>query len=93
MKNKKITAKRPKPIPPFKTLDEEAEFWDTHDVTEYLEETEPVEFEVDVQSEIRYYAVERTLANRVREIAQLRGVSAETLVNLWIQEKVSEATV
>lgn len=25
------------------------EFWDTHDVTEYWEATEPVEFEVDIQ--------------------------------------------
>ena len=24
---------RPKPIPPFKTLDEEADFWDTHDTS------------------------------------------------------------
>lgn len=26
--------KKPKPIKPFKTLEEEAKFWDTHDTSE-----------------------------------------------------------
>jgi len=66
------------------------EFWDTHDVTDYWEETEPVEFEIDLQSEIRYCALEQRLASKVSEIAWQRGVSVETLVNLWVQEKVEE---
>ncbi len=66
------------------------EFWDTHDVTDYWEDTESAEFEVDIQSEVRYCALERTLVNQVSEIAWQKGVSVETLVNLWIQEKVKE---
>ena len=66
------------------------EFWDTHDVTDYWEDTEPVEFEIDIQSKVRYCALERTLASKVSEIAWQKGVSVETLVNLWIQEKVKE---
>ena len=66
------------------------EFWDTHDVTAYWENTEQVEFEVDIQSEVRYCALEPKLANKVDEIAWKKGISLETLVNLWIQEKVKE---
>jgi hypothetical protein len=69
------------------------EFWDTHDVTDYWDATESVEFEVDIQSEVRYYALESTLAHKVSEIAWQRGVSVETLVNLWVQDKVAEETV
>jgi hypothetical protein len=69
------------------------EFWDTHNVTDYWDATEPVEFEVDIQSEVRYYALESTLAHKVNEIAWQRGVSVETLVNLWVQDKVAEETV
>ncbi len=65
-------------------------FWDTHDVTDYWEKTRPVEFEVDIQSEVRYCALEGTLVNKVSELAWRRGVSVETLVNLWVQEKVKE---
>ncbi|MBN1485057.1 MAG: hypothetical protein JXA37_10070 [Chloroflexia bacterium] len=66
------------------------EFWETHDVTEYWDATEPVAFEVDIQSEVRYCALESTLAHKVSEIARQRGVSVETLVNLWVQDKVAE---
>jgi len=63
---------------------------DTRDVTEHWDATEPVEFEVDIQSTVRYCALESTLAHKVSEIAWRKGVSVETLVNLWIQDKVSE---
>jgi len=75
------------------------EFWDTHDVADYADkrhpgwdQTEPVEFEVDIQSEARYYPLESTLAASVAKIAWQRGVSVETLLNLWVQEKLQEQT-
>jgi hypothetical protein len=49
-----------------------------------------VEFEVDIQSEKRYYPLERDLANQVTKVAHRRGVAAETLLNLWIKEKLLE---
>ena len=33
-------------IPAFKSVEEEAAFWDTHDVTDYPEESRPVRFRV-----------------------------------------------
>jgi len=69
---------------------EMGEFWDTHDVTEFWDATEPVEFEVDIQSEVRYCALESDLARKVSQIARRRGVSVETLVNLWVQERLTE---
>ena len=68
------------------------DFWDTHDVTDYWDQTEPVEFEVDIQSEVRYCALEKSLAGKVSKIAWQRGISVETLVNLWVQEKIEELT-
>lgn len=65
------------------------EFWDTHDLGEYWEQTEPAEFEVDIRSSTIYYPVEANLAARLRSLAEQRGISAETLLNLWIQEKIA----
>ncbi|MFO7540652.1 MAG: CopG family antitoxin [Chloroflexota bacterium] len=65
-------------------------FWDTQDVTDYWEMTEPADFEVDIQSEVRYYALESTLANEVNKLARQQGLSAETLVNLWVRDKLAE---
>ncbi len=64
------------------------EFWDTHDLAEYWDQTEPADFEVDIQSELTYYAVDRELSESIRTIAKNRGVSANTLLNLWVQEKL-----
>jgi hypothetical protein len=65
------------------------EFWDTHDAGEFWDQTEPAAFTVDLQSVTTYYAVEAHLADRLREVARQAGVSAETLINLWVQEKVA----
>jgi hypothetical protein len=64
-------------------------FWDTHDLTDFWSQTKPVEFEVAIESEITYYPVEATLSDKLSEIARRRGVSAETLLNLWVQERLA----
>jgi hypothetical protein len=69
------------------------EFWDTHDLGDYWEQTYPVEFDVDIQSDVTYYPLDVTLSARVRSLARQRGVSSETLLNLWIQEKLQEEMV
>ncbi len=66
------------------------EFWDTHDLADYWEQTEPAEFEVDIQSEVVYYPVDNVLSAQIATAARQRGVSPETLLNLWVQEKLRE---
>jgi CopG antitoxin of type II toxin-antitoxin system len=68
------------------------EFWDRHDLSEHWEQTKPAEFELDIQSEAIYYPVERKLSAQIAKIARRRGVSRETLLNLWLQEKIGEET-
>ena len=65
-------------------------FWDTHDVTEFEDELAPVAFDVVLESERRYYPIARELALEIATIAQEHGVSEETLLNLWVQEKISQ---
>ena len=67
------------------------EYWDTHDLAEVWEQTEPAEFEVDIQSEQVYYRLDRDLSSQIISLAHIRGISAKTLLNLWIQEKLQQA--
>ncbi len=69
------------------------EFWDTHDLTEFWEQTKPAEFEVDIRSEVTYYALYSTLSAEVRALAERWGVAPETLLNLWVQEKLHQAEI
>ncbi len=72
------------------SYEEIGEFWSEHDLADYWDQTEPVEFQVDIRSEKRYYPLERDLASQVTKIAQIRGIAVETLLNLWIKEKILE---
>lgn len=73
-----------------KSYREIGNFWDTHDLSDFWDKTKEVGFEVSIESEITYYALDKILSEQIQAIAQKRGVSADTLVNLWIQEKLQE---
>jgi hypothetical protein len=73
-----------------KSFEEIGEFWDTHDLAKNWGETAPVEFEVDLESEQTYYAVDNRLSAKVQAFAKKRGISPDTLLNLLLQEKLQE---
>jgi len=66
------------------------EFWDTHDLSEFWEQTKSVKFEVDIQIQRIYYPVDSKLSESILELARKRGISAETLINLWLSEKIEK---
>lgn len=72
------------------TYREVGEFWDTHDLGEFWDQTRPASFDVEIEGEVTLYALDRDLSEEVGAIARERGISSETLVNLWVQEKVRE---
>ena len=70
----------------FKTVYEVSDFWDTHDLGDYWDETREVLFDVNIKKERNYCALEKDLSEKIDEVARLKGVSPETLVNLWLRE-------
>lgn len=70
------------------SYEEIGRYWDEHDLGEVWDRTESADFEVDLKSLKHYYPIERALSDKVTQMAREQGVSPETLVNLWIQEKV-----
>lgn len=67
-----------------------SEYWDTHSLADHWDETSPAEFELDIKSSALYFPVDRALADQLRALAASRGVSTETLLNRWLQEKVAD---
>ena len=65
------------------------EFWDNHDFTEF-ENLQVSDVEIEIGHTVR---IEMELFNSLEKQAQKRGVQLETLVNLWLQEKLAEAEV
>lgn len=46
--------------------------------------------EMELQTETTYFALESGLSSNLRKIAVQRGVAPETLLNLWVQERLQE---
>jgi hypothetical protein len=80
------------PLPEeFETLEELAEFWDTHDVTDYADYLTPVECEIAAHPTHEYViTLSDTLDALMREVQNREGVSMNTLINLWVQEKLQQ---
>ncbi len=62
------------------------EFWDLHDFTDFDTEAPDVEFEVTCT-----VPIEVELLNEIEKQAHKRGVKVETLVNLWLQQKLGKS--
>jgi hypothetical protein len=78
------------PIPEhFQSVAAAAEFWDSHDVADYDDLTQEAHFEVDLQRHRFLTALEPTLAQKVADHARQQGISTETLIHLWLAEKVA----
>lgn len=73
------------------SIEEIIEFWDTHSTADYEEETEEVSFEIDLQEEVFTVALVPELVNLLERQAKARGVTTETLVNLWLAERLKTA--
>lgn len=74
----------------FESLEEFWQFWDTHSTADYEDFMEDVEVEIELPRRKLYFSLAQDLLVKVRDQARRQGISAETLINLWVQEKVYE---
>jgi len=82
MKSKKM-------IPDNMTIEEASKFWDTHSVADYPSRT--VQIEYNPEGKVTFIAISNELLKTLDQKAKKEGISVETLVNLWIQEKLISA--
>lgn len=81
---------RPKPIKPFKTLDEEADFWDTHDLSKIMKDPNTplselllIEPKKEVVMTLR---VQKVVKDKIEKMAKTKGLNAATLSRMWLIE-------
>ena len=69
------------------SIEEASEYWDTHSIADHPSRIAEIEFAPEGRS--TFVAIENDLLSRISKSARNKGVSVETLVNLWLQEKLS----
>lgn len=80
-------------IPKFKSIKEEAKFWDTHDITDYLSEMKRVEvvFKPAIKKkETLTIRVQSNLKKKLQNIAADYGLSTSTLTRMWLMDKLQD---
>ncbi len=92
MPRSKPQAHRREPLPEnFASIEDLQEFWDAHSSADYEDLMEEVDVDIDIRSSRVYCAVAKDLLTQLRNQARRQGVSTETLINLWLREKATEA--
>ena len=71
----------------IKYMEEIADFWDTHSLAGYWDQTREVQFEVRAKRRRRVTLAPEVYAE-VEAQARARGVLPEPLVNLWLAERL-----
>lgn len=85
--------KKTNALPKFKSYEEEAKFWDTHDFSEFWNDAKPIEIEfLDEQKRegtitIR---VQPKLKDRLEKLARGYGINLSTLARMWLIEKLRQ---
>ena len=87
--------KESKKIPFFKSIQEEADFWDTHSINDYLPELK--ETRIDYNPRIKKESnvvlrIESELKNRLLALSRKKGITLSALVRIWLIEKLHDET-
>ena len=77
-----------KPMPPFKTLEAEANFWDNHDVTEDIDKDTVIGFHRVPKTDTLTIRFDNQDIQKLRDEALQLGIGPTTLARMWILERL-----
>ena len=78
-------------IPDFTSIEEEAEFWDTHDLSDYWDEFKPVELRVSPNLTSVFHLDVRLGKedwNQLERLSRERETTPASLVTAWVRERL-----
>jgi predicted DNA binding CopG/RHH family protein len=76
-------------LPKTDSIRKLAEFWDTHDLTDFEDPLEEVAEPVFVRGSTIKLHLESREAEAVNQMAQAKGVSGEELIRAWVRQKIA----
>lgn len=88
--------KKIKPIPQFKNEKEEAEFWYSHDTSEYFDTSNPIEIDfpnLKPTTKTITLRLSVSLLHRIKKIANKKDVPYQSLMKVFLDEKAREDTI
>ncbi|HXD85778.1 MAG TPA: CopG family antitoxin [Urbifossiella sp.] len=83
--------KKRDPIPSSDNIEELAEFWQTHDSTDYLDLFVEVPGPLVRRSAAIRVPLNPTEEKAVKKLAEAKGLSTGELIHKWVAEKITRA--
>jgi predicted DNA binding CopG/RHH family protein len=86
-------SKQRKKIPSFKSEEEERAFWETHDSTDYLDWTKAQQVimpNLKPSTKTISLRLPQHLLDSIKAAANARDVPYQSLIKVWLQEKLHE---
>lgn len=80
-------------IPKFKDEDEEREFWATHSTADYIDNYEPVEFDLsELKPSTKTISIRlpQSIIDQLKRLANKRDVPYQSLLKIFLSEKIQE---
>jgi len=84
IKKNKVTS-----ISKAKNIEEIGDFWDTHSLADHWDETREASFKV-CATRRRRVTIDPDVYSQIEALARQRGISPETLVNLWVADHLKK---
>lgn len=78
------------PLPEFDSYIELGEFWDTHSLADYWDQTEEAQLEFDATQRQMLVPIDPDLLMRAQKVAKARGLSTESFVNLMLEQRLQQ---
>jgi len=78
-------------LPLTDSIQELAQFWDTHDVTEFEDEMEEVTQPVFERRSVIALDLDSAEAEAVKKLAESEGVADAELIRGWVREKIGSS--
>lgn len=76
----------------FKSVDEASEFWDSHSLTDYLQDTKETEMKFHLRRRHYYISIAPGLYNKIQNFSLKQHLSVQALTTAWLKEKLKETS-
>lgn len=88
--------KRKSRLPDFNkmTYEEEADWWDTHDLGDYWDEMKDVDIIFELhkpKDETIIVRLQKGLKDKLEKIAKSKGLNMSSLARMWLMEKLQSS--
>lgn len=94
-----MRTKKVKTVPIFKSIAEEAEFWDTHsseDFPDYWQEAKDIKFSKNLKSVymgVTPIRLDKETKKGIEKVAREKGIGTSTAARMLIRERLSQLKV